>query len=70
MDPTSNDFGREPSNGLSIGKVLLIILLVIILTILFAYVFYYIYKLYIAPKYLLYHNMNYSSVLISSINQI
>lgn len=65
MDPTSNDFGREPSNGLTIGKILLIILLVIILTVLIAYVFYYIYKLYIVPKYILYQKMNHTGVLIN-----
>ncbi len=53
-DTTANDFGREPSNGLTVGKVLLIILLIVIITILMAYVFYYIYKLYIAPKYIAY----------------
>lgn len=53
MDSISNDFGREPSNGLTIGKILFIIFLVIIFTFVFSVIIYYIYKLYIRSKYII-----------------
>ncbi len=45
-DFSANDFGREPSNGITITKLLLITVFIIILTCIIGFIFYYVYVYY------------------------